>query len=255
MSVPYREFAPPSDLARLVDCFWTIRVRVPVGESASQLVLPDGCMDIIFSLSGDSEGATAVGTMTRPLPVDVEGDIHLFGVRFRPAGAGPFLPAPADRLTDRVVALDDLWSGGVEELLDRLASARSDAERVHALSRALRERLSATELSIDRSVLTASEVVAAARGTTKVDALASTTGLSRRQLERRFLASVGIGPKLACRVARFREVVAHLHGPASGSLSRIALETGYADQAHMSRDFKAFAGISPGAYRRAIDVG
>lgn len=222
-------------------------------ERTTQLVLPDGCMDVIFSFHAPRGAeATAVGTMTRPLAVDVVGTIHLFGVRFRPGAAGAFIPVPARTLTDQVVSLDDIDGWRPKEITDRLAQAVSDQQRVAVLADVLRQRLAQNSGRLDDMVLSASEHVATARGTSRVDDLADRSGVGRRQLERRFLAAVGISPKFACRVARFREVVALMHGARSMPLSQVALETGYADQPHMSREFKALSGVSPAAYRRSI---
>ncbi|MEM7415646.1 MAG: AraC family transcriptional regulator [Gemmatimonadota bacterium] len=250
---PYREYPAPHDLRRFVECFWTIRTRVPEEERTTQLVLPDGCMDVIFDLGAPTKPrATAVGTMTRPLPVEVVGSVHLFGARFRPAAATAFLPLPARVLTDRVVPLDDLDGWRSEELAERLGEARCDSERVASLSEALRTRLDEGAGRIDPVVFRASEHLLTKGGRGRVDDLADWSGIGRRQLERRFLAAVGVSPKFAHRVARFREVVSLMHGPEPISLSCMAHVAGFADQPHMTREFNALAGVTPAAYRRSI---
>lgn len=87
-------------------------------------------------------------------------------------------------------------------------------------------------------------------GRLRITDLARSLEISRRQLERRFPATAGTSPKTAARVARFRQAVDALHARPSDSLSRLAYRLGYADQAHMTREFKAFAGQSPGVYAR-----
>lgn len=75
------------------------------------------------------------------------------------------------------------------------------------------------------------------------------TGYSHRHFIDLFRSSVGLAPKLFCRVRRFRRAVARLSaGP--GSDTEVALEAGYSDQAHLIRDFREFAGITPGECRR-----
>ena len=101
-------------------------------------------------------------------------------------------------------------------------------------------------------MLTASELVSAHAGSITVQGLAEATGLGRRQLERRFLATVGTSPKVAARIARFRGAVARLHLDSEIELSRVALNSGYADQAHFTREFKSLAGVPPGVYRQGL---
>lgn len=258
----YREHAPRRALARHVECYWTARARIGPGGSIRDRVLPDGCMDILFSFGdapssggADTPESQVVGTMTRPLDVEYGGEVHLLGVRFRPGGARAYLPAEAAALTDESAPLEDLWGRAAGEVWERLVAAPDSSERVAILDRVLLDRLQRARVSSDEPVLRASEAAAAAIGgrtshPPSVDAMAAAAGLGRRQLERRFLAAVGIPPKTAFRVARFRDAVARLHAHPTADLARIALEAGYADQPHFTREFRALAGTTPGAYRR-----
>ena len=76
------------------------------------------------------------------------------------------------------------------------------------------------------------------------------TGASERTLERLFAERVGLSPKAFGRVARFRRAIERLQHPPGGPYARIALQVGYADQAHFIREFKAFAGVTPAAFAR-----
>jgi transcriptional regulator GlxA family with amidase domain len=80
--------------------------------------------------------------------------------------------------------------------------------------------------------------------------MASAAGLGRRQLERRFLAGVGVPPKMVSRIARFRHALELLRTEPTLRLSIVAMRAGYADQPHLTRDFVALAGVSPARYRR-----
>ena len=254
----YREHAPHPALAPYVACYWTLHGNVAAGDERDRAVVPDACMDILFNLAPEAPGSLAsrvIGTMTRPLPVRRAGTLDLLGVRFRAGGAVPFLRLPASEVTDGTLALEDVWSGGADALTDRLREARETGSRLRVLDEALQARLDAAHAGADTAVLAATGLAERAGGTVDVDALAQATGLGRRQLERRFLAVVGIPPKTACRVLRFQAALARLHAPTPTSLSRVALESGYHDQAHFTRDFRAFAGVTPGAYRRALSPG
>lgn len=250
----YREHTSHPTLARHVECYWSIRASVDPAHPVTDRVLPDGCMDIIFGLSPSASvmgfAPYAIGTMTRPLDVTYSGSVDLFSVRFRPGGARAFLETEAYELTDRITPLGDLWGRPGEELWERMASATTTGGRVDVLDSALRARLRQGD-GADARVLAATELVAARHGAARVDTMARTAGVSRRQLERHFLASVGVTPKMACRVARFRRAVLLMHGRPATTLSQVAAGAGYADQPHFTREFRALAGMTPGAYLRA----
>jgi hypothetical protein len=89
-------------------------------------------MDFLFDLAGET--AEVVGTMTRPVAVQRGPAMDLLGVRFRPGGIGAFLRRlPADRLTDDLITLRDVWGAAADELLTRLQDSHSTSERVRLL--------------------------------------------------------------------------------------------------------------------------
>jgi transcriptional regulator GlxA family with amidase domain len=209
-------------------------------------------MDVIFDLSprsvagGPLETSFAVGTMTRPLPVLSSGSVHLIGVRFRPAGALPFLDLAAHELVDERAALDALWGSEAPEALERVHEGGMnglDALLVRRLPKARRD---------DRTVRRAAGLLAESSTPGRVDEVASALSLGRRQLERRFRDAVGVPPSTLVRILRFRRAVALLGAPARHPLSRVAVEAGYHDQPHMNRDFRELAGMTPGAYRATL---
>jgi AraC-like DNA-binding protein len=213
--------------------------------------VPDACLDFLFDLTGDA--AEVVGTMTRPLPVHRGPTMDLLGVRFRPGGIGAFLRLPADDLTDGVVSLADVWGPDANLLFSRLQEALATTDRVALLDQALLGRIGATPG--DPVALDAAALIERAGGRIRVDDLARAAGLGRRQLERRFLAAVGIAPKVACRVLRFQAALRRIADDPAVSLAAIAVEAGYHDQAHLTRDFTALAGTPPGAWRLARENG
>ena len=81
----------------------------------------------------------------------------------------------------------------------------------------------------------------------RVGALGAAVGLGERQLRRRFLAQVGYGPKTLARVLRFQRLLALLQAGPGGppSLAEVAVQAGYADQAHMTAECTRLAGRSP----------
>jgi len=231
----YREVAPPPELAASVECFWIGRQD---GAVAHSRVLPDGCADILFTRDGRQSRLDVVGPMTRFADYTLAAGRMLVGVRFRPGAWRGHFGVPGDRITDRVLPLEDLWGRRANRLLERLADAQSAEECVRLLSPppAAPHPLQRAFAWMERS-----------HGSIPVDDLARQCGLSPRQFRRTVLEQAGLGPKFLARVLRFRHAVSR--APAAGrDFARLALDCGYYDQAHLIRDFRQFAGQTPAVY-------
>jgi AraC-like DNA-binding protein len=244
----YREWAPSAPLRRYVRCFWIAEHGVAdIAAAAPQRVLPDGCMDIIVarhSAARDGREAfaiTAVGAMTRYL--DATPLTMRLGVRFEPGMAAPFLRVPGSELRDLEVPLDDLWGGEGRRLLERIAKARSTADRVSALDGWLCDRLAAAPC-VDADVLSVVHDIVARRGAGPVGESVRASVRSERQLRRRFENAVGLSPKRFARIVRLQ----HVLGRSAAKPARwadVALDAGYYDQAHMIAEFRALTGRTP----------
>ncbi|MBW3671493.1 MAG: helix-turn-helix transcriptional regulator [Acidobacteria bacterium] len=227
----YREWTPPSDLSPLIECLWT---RSDNGGRGSATILPDGCIDLIIdTLSGE---AFLVGTMTRPLEVEAARR-DLTAIRFRPGGATSFFSFSARGVVDQRLPLDSIWRASeVADLIDKL-SDRDLPRRLDLLMSTLRHR-EKTRPGADR-VLAAAQLL---RSLT-VEQTASALGLSRQHLSRLSLEHVGVSPKRLARILRFRDATTAIRR-GSSPLVDLALAAGYADQSHMNRDFREFAGTA-----------
>lgn len=237
----FRELLPHPALRPFVDRFWARSDPASAGMAPVR-ILPDGCIDLIVDISRGCR-ATAVGTMTQATVFEPGEPTRLVGVRFRPGGAVPFLGAPADELTDRVVGAGAL---GIRWLTDgQLADHGHPVAAVRRLERALLARLHAVAAP-DRVVAYA---VSALSGSvpSPVTALADDIGWSRQHLGRVLRRHVGVGPKRLARVARLQRAVYHLQRGEGAGLADTAILLGYFDQAHMNRDFRDLAGVTPRA--------
>jgi AraC-like DNA-binding protein len=235
----YREAPPPPPLADLVVCTWTR--TIPPGERARP-VLPDGCVDVVHQLGG---GLFVAGPDTGPVEVDAAGGATFVGMRFRTGYASAALGVPADAVRDARVTLEEIWGAPAAELADRLAGctgADAATAAVNAAVLARRTRMAAP----DPLVLEA--VARVARPGARVAALASELHVSERQLRRRFVAAVGYGPKTLERIVRMRRVLAAAGTARDEGLATLALDAGYADQSHMTREFARLTGRTPSAY-------
>jgi len=234
----YREFAPSPPLHALVACRW-LRERSAEEPADSTLILPDGCVDLLWR-----DGKLIVAGLDRTAwRSPVRAGTAIAGIRLRPGVVGAVFGMPAGELLDVHVPLEDVLGSTASEFTERLNGAEGhDAEYL------LLEGLVASAIA-DRApdplVLAATRRLGFPGA--RVDELADALGISERQLRRRFHESVGYGPKTLDRILRFRRLVAQARAVSDGDvdLARLAADLGYADQAHMTRDSVRLTGMPP----------
>ncbi|HEV7654224.1 MAG TPA: helix-turn-helix domain-containing protein [Mycobacteriales bacterium] len=224
----YAEAAPPADLAGHLRCSWT---RVTGGSGT---VLPDGCLDLMW-VGGALMVAGPDSVVARS---EVRPGVEIAAVRFRPGAAPAVLGLPASDLRDRRVPLAELWADGA--LLERQVSDASD--RVAELTDAVRRRLADAPAPDPVALAVAGQL---GRRSAGVAGLAAWTGLSERQLHRRCLTAFGYGAKTLDRVLRLQRFLALGRSDPDAGLARLAVEAGYADQPHLTRDCHTLAGTTP----------
>ncbi|MFC0033179.1 helix-turn-helix domain-containing protein [Micromonospora chaiyaphumensis] len=197
-------------------------------------VLPDGCLDLLWS---SRSGLLVAGPdRTAHLSVSVPGE-RWVGLRL-PPGTGPAVfGVPADELRDQRVPLADLWGRAAAHLADRVAAAGAPVAAV--LEEVARGRLRAAGGPDPLGARVAARLAAGAT----VAATAAEVGLGARALHRRSQLLFGYGPKTLARILRMRRAL-DLAG-AGTPLAEVAVLAGYADQAHLTREVRELAGVPP----------
>ncbi|MEO3751733.1 helix-turn-helix domain-containing protein [Streptomyces sp. B6B3] len=216
-----------------------------VGGDAGR-VLPDGCMDVMWWEGPGRRELVVAGPDTRALMVPRVDGARCVGLRF-PPGTGPaFFGLPACELTDQRVPLAAVWSasevaGPAERIADGADPGTVLEElAVRRLRGAPRPELLPAGQSAPGGTPWPAAVVAAADAGLDVARMAWELGLSERQLRRRSRAAFGYGPKTLVRVLRMRRALRLARGGVR--LAEVAARSGYADQAHLSREVRDLAG-------------
>ena len=187
-------------------------------------ILPDGCLDLIWN-----DGRVFVAGPDTVAEVGAAAPGSRFAALRFADGTGPsVVGVPADELVDREVPLEQLWPAAEVRPLAEAGDPLAALEAVAA--RRFQEP--------DRAV---AAVAAGARAGRSVAAIADACGLSPRHLQRLSRAAFGYGPKTLHRVLRLQRAVALAR--AGRAFAEVAVVTGYADQAHLSREVKALAGV------------
>lgn len=233
----YREFPVPASLANYFLCFWE-QVIIGSGDYIHR-VLPDACVDIVFI---NDAPPVVVGPWTDPFLVRFPAGTTIIGARLHPGRAPGILGIPAAELLNESVPLHDVWSA-------RSARFRLAFDVQTVISRSTLAvplvRASASATPPDGAIVASIQWLAR-HPSASVERLSRWIGISHRQLQRRFSAAVGYGPKMFQSVFRFQRLLncaSRRLGPAS--LADLAAVAGYADQAHMTREVQRFAGCTP----------
>jgi AraC-like DNA-binding protein len=283
--------SPCPALAPWVRLLWASDPCTPPEAGAHrERVLPTGSMHIVFRIQGppltlyqgvDSEvsqhlGPIIVGGARSGYYVKRIGDATAsVGVQLQPGGAMPLLGVPASALAEQHTALDALWGTDAERLHERLHAPDTHSSvlatggtadlrlraRVDLLEATLLARLQHTKFHAGKLPWLTHTIAELELGVS-LGSLVVRSGISHRAFITRFREMVGLPPKMFARIRRFQRVVGVLSRPSAGrpmfaerlQLARLALAEGYSDQAHLSRDFLEFAGLTPRTYARQAPV-
>lgn len=231
----YVERPPRAELADAVRTVWIQRTGA---EPYVQRNLPTGGVELLFPIGGSPR---LIGPLTGP-DIDVIGPhTTVVGVRYHP-GAAP-LPVSLDELVDQRVGLADLWASDAS----RLGSAIAEAARPDAVLELVQDHLVARHRragGVDPLIAEAVRRLMPWRPV-EVGPLADELAISPSQLRRRCLQRVGTGPKTLQRTLRFQGFLALAQAGGGGGLTRMAMDLGYADHAHLCRDCAQLTGLTP----------
>ncbi|MEV1248538.1 DUF6597 domain-containing transcriptional factor [Nonomuraea sp. NPDC050022] len=232
----YEERPPGDGFDGRVTCVW----RQVSDADGTRLVVPDGCVDLIWGPSG----AFVAGPDTGPMPVRVRAGDAFTGIRFKPGGVGDVFGVPAHALRDQRVPVADLGFSVSGEEFSVCGHGAMSGGRLASMRAAVVARLRATAPA-DAAAPAIAEALRTGR---TVGEVAWTLGFSERQLLRRSLASFGYGPKVLQRVVRFQRALKLAR--AGVVPAEVAVVAGYADQAHLANEVKRLSGVTLAELRR-----
>lgn len=250
-------YTPSAELQPYIKCFWSLEDEKQ-DEPVRQRVLPDGCMEMIFHY-GDpyrqhfGDGSSIIqprnfvfGQITKYIEIAPTGTSGVISARFLPEGICPFIKMPIASLENRAVPVAEIFGDGT--ILEGLIlNANNNEERIQLIESFLITKLSEPN-TIDAITRSCVEAIFQSQGQIGVVELAGKMNINRRNMERKFSTMVGMSPKQLARVARLQSTLKMLEQKRFTSLTSLAYENGYYDQAHFIKDFKYFTGMSPKSF-------
>ncbi len=256
---------PSAPLAPFVEYYWIPRWDLRGAPPHAQTILPHPNVHLVFEASG----AGIFGVDRRLFTRSLSGLGLAFGVRFLAGCFRPFWQAPISQLTDRVVPAARLFGPQAEKTRQAImrVSAGSAGVSAGSADSADSEEADAWMIGYAEALLcsvrpeqdpVAEQAAAlvsritADPGLRRVDQLAAASGMTARSLQRLFADYVGVSPKWVMRRARLHEAAERADSGEPVDWALLASDLGYADQAHLTRDFTATLGVSPTRYAAPV---
>ena len=249
----YSQFVPTRMLTPFVACYWTI-TGADENPATRIRVLPDGCMDIIFDFIGSirfteppqdtNYTSFMVGIHEASMVEFLPATPKMLGIRFRPGAVTSLLGFSAPEFSESHVNLDSILPDFSRLVFSYAGAMNTPRKMVAVVERLLLERLGSLpdSHSLTRQVVTN---LWKSRAHHSINRLADAMGIHQRKLERTLRAHTGLTPKQLGRTMRFVSATRSLHANPHQSLASLALDLGYTDQPHFTREFKRMAGLSP----------
>lgn len=188
------------------------------------------------------------GLYAGPVFIRSAGTAECVQVNFTPLGAWRFFGVPMSELAGRMVTLDDLADREMTELRHRLADLPDATRRLDLVEAFVADRIKRAK-PCDGAIETAYDILIFRKGDLRLGRLADHLDMSRKHLADRFRVTVGLPPKAVARIIRFGHAQA-LARQGEG-WADVAAACGYADQAHLAREFVSLAGATPTGWKNA----
>jgi AraC-like DNA-binding protein len=252
----YQTFQPCADLKSLVKCYWILEIPAD-NNSERQRIVPDGCIEMAFILGDDIKRFTSesdfilqpramvLGQTLEPFYIQPTGYVNTFAIRFYPYGFANFVTIPISDLANKETPIEDLFGvTQAKELEEKIIQAADTQQRIEIIEHFLLQKLN-EQTTIDNIVKTTVDMLLSSKGSLTINNILKEDPSKRRQLERKFSKQIGISPKQLGRVVRLQTALKMLLSQKTDTLTEIAYESEYYDQAHFIKDFKEFTGINP----------
>lgn len=247
---PVHRLAPSPDLADHVRRYWLPVWSLPPGEATVQRVLQYPVCLIVVARDYD----ILVGPTTGLSTTELAGEGWAVGTMLHPAAGALVARRPVDQLTDTTVPLTDAAGIDGARLADdvrRVVGDAADDPEVRMRAVLLVEQALRALPDVGSEGRLVNAIVEYVEGDSEVQRVSQVCekfAISERSLQRLTARRIGLTPKWLIQRRRLHEAAERLRGPEPPDLARVAVDLGYSDQAHFTRDFRTVTGLTPGEF-------
>lgn len=258
--VDFDRYPAPPELDGLIDWFWSVRWDLPAGDRYRQPILASPAVNLSVGVApppGDAPppGPYSLAAMLNGVTTDVtvrtlSGSGWNFAAKTTTGGFGAWVD-DVQSLNDTHLPMSQVLALDAHALAVRVADVPFGGERSGPIAEELLRLLASrpkARIERAREVSALAAAVEHDHTISTVDRLARLGGITARTLQRMFTACAGVSPTWVIRRFRLIEAAEHVRDGVAPDWAALAVDLGYADQSHLTRDFTATIGMSPGAY-------
>lgn len=259
MPVRFSEYRPSRELSAYVQAYYTGDLNLHTERDFTQLVVPNGCVELIIHLTHDhcelvktgawrrSPEFTLIGLQTEAYSVRFQSLVQIFGIRFNPEGLYKIFGVPPALFTATFQDGKDVLGNAFHDYCAQLREARDLEQRIQLTEGFLSDRLMNVRPDYDY-VGHASQTIRKHRGLITLDELTNHVPISPRQLQRAFKSKFGITAKEYMRLSRLNAVQRYLQISTDVSLTDLSYQNGFSDQSHFIREYKRMTSTNPRSF-------
>lgn len=192
-----------------------------------------------------------LGPLTKQLLLYSKGVTSFIAVRFHPGGLAAFTTHKATDLPDNILPIAKVLPEQTTTLAENLQNQTRET-KLRLLTQHFQNLLLPSVPNELQNILALTATLKTHHGMQKIADLAKQFGINPRKLERHFLQYIGLPAKLFARILRFNYAKDLITQNPDISLAALAYETGYADQAHFSKNFRQLFDLSPAQFKARI---
>lgn len=239
--------APAADVRDVVDTYWSVRWHLDEGEAIEQRIIDHPAVTLSIEQGRVVAPFVVTASRSRAWTRTIADRGDVFAIRLRPAGLAVVSDLVAKELEPEQ-ALSARIDRRAHGLLASIASVREPEARARRADALILALLDERPLRPSQRLANAAiDALIERPQVRRIADVAAVLGTSERTLQRALGTHLGRGPGEVARRVRLQEAVRRL-STGDGDIARIAADLGYADQAHLTNDFRAVAGVTPGAY-------
>lgn len=243
-AVFHRTMTPPVELSGYIQSIWEMKVRTSANELCEFELIPDGSVDLLFSLNASDTVSYLSVTDSKACTLFLPDSVHYIGVRFRPGAFLHFFPFSFISLKGQTLPLNEVFGAWIQEWEHKILEAGSVEKAVSVLCDLLKRQLSMSTFSSDPRFLQSLYDVLQSNGSSKIEREVASMA-SPRNLRRIFEQNTGLSPKSFSRIVRFQKMLESLRSFSQTEASLPIPDFGYFDQAHLIKDCKLMTGKTP----------
>lgn len=260
----YTEYKPNDILSDYIQLIWIAESESKDDFYPKEKILPDGIVEIVFhfadpfityNVKGEKlkqPKGFAISQMKNFVEIESDGTIGFVSVRFFPWGAYHFFSEPISNFLDSFIDLNLIWPEVYKQISQEIKSVDNNNKITlvqNFLQKCLQQHKKETE-PIDYAI----KLIRESKGKYAIEELCDKLNIHPKKLERGFINSIGTTPKVFSRTTRFLHLCHHLKEYENLTMTQLAHQLGFYDQAHFIKDFKAFSGITPTEYFKQKNI-